>query len=170
MTNSSCKECAELERELYGIKPKLVTSPNYMRRTCYACGELLEGNYYAVNFHNSMSDEEKDIRDAVAQGDLYKAHTLAHGQEWVHETKAQELGLDFGELCAPWKSKWGQDLLDNVNPWVSEAPSACWVCGSFLDGAGIKIGAGAQVCIDCEEAKGKWEDPRLDEYGRLLKK
>lgn len=54
MTNSSCKECAELERELYGVRPQEIKSSNYMRRTCYACGELLEGNYYAVNFNNSF--------------------------------------------------------------------------------------------------------------------
>jgi hypothetical protein len=55
MTNSSCKECAELERELYGIRPREIESPHYVRRTCYACGELLEGNYYAVNFDNSIA-------------------------------------------------------------------------------------------------------------------
>ena len=58
MTNPSCKECAELERELYGIRAKFTESPRYNRRTCYACGELLEGDYYAVNFGNSIAPSE----------------------------------------------------------------------------------------------------------------
>jgi hypothetical protein len=62
---------------------------------------------------------EQDIINAVESGDLYKAHTLAHGLEWVHEDKAQELGLDFGELCTPWVAKWGQDLIDGTNKWVA---------------------------------------------------
>jgi hypothetical protein len=58
MKNDSCRECAELESELYGVRPKFVESELYMRRTCYACGELLRGNYYLVNFDNSLTPSD----------------------------------------------------------------------------------------------------------------
>jgi hypothetical protein len=73
--------------------------------------------------HNDKGDTvttEDDIRQAVQDGNLYKAHTLAYGLEWVHEEKARELGLDFGELCAPWCAKWGQDLIDGINEYSRE--------------------------------------------------
>ena len=61
-------------------------------------------------------DTELEIRSAVEAGDLYKAHSLAHGRAWVDEAKAEELGLDFGELCTPWVARWGQDMYDGKNP------------------------------------------------------
>lgn len=61
---------------------------------------------------------QNDIKRALEDGNTYKAHTLAYGLEWVHEEKAAELGLDFGELCAPWTAKWGQDLLDGINQYA----------------------------------------------------
>ena len=64
--------------------------------------------------------QEIEIVEAVKAGDLYKAHSLAHGLEWVDEEKAKWLGLDFGELCTPWESQWGRDMIDGTNPHTKE--------------------------------------------------
>ncbi len=37
----------------------------------------------------------------------------------------------------------------------------CQVCGEYTS---------ATVCQGCESAKGNWEDTRLDDYGRLIKR
>ena len=46
----------------------------------------------------------------------------------------------------------------------------CLVCGVAIYDGGHTIGPGQYVCIDCETAKGGWEDIRLDDYGRLIKR
>jgi hypothetical protein len=56
MKQNSCRQCAELEAYLYGIvATNSVEKVGNGPRTCYACGEVLQGDYYSVNFDNSMS-------------------------------------------------------------------------------------------------------------------
>ena len=43
----------------------------------------------------------------------------------------------------------------------------CLVCG---DTQSAIFHDGARVCVECFRARGGWEDPRLDQYGRLLKR
>lgn len=45
----------------------------------------------------------------------------------------------------------------------------CLVCGAYSPWENTHISEDTVVCPDCENAKGGWEDPRLDEYGRLVK-
>lgn len=47
---------------------------------------------------------------------------------------------------------------------------SCYVCGARSPWPEhIVIAPEQVVCPDCENAKGNWEDPRLDDYGRLIK-
>ena len=46
----------------------------------------------------------------------------------------------------------------------------CLVCGVVTGDSGHTIGPGQYVCLECEIAKGNWEDARLDDYGRLVKR
>lgn len=54
MTQASCKECADLEREIYGVRPQKATASSWARAYCFACGIPLIGDYYLVNFEHSM--------------------------------------------------------------------------------------------------------------------
>ena len=44
----------------------------------------------------------------------------------------------------------------------------CHICGTWLHTTRYKIGDRQYICLECELAKGGWEDTRLDDYGRLL--
>ena len=44
---------------------------------------------------------------------------------------------------------------------------SCHICGTWLHTTRYRIGDRQYVCLDCELAKGGWEDTRLDEYGRI---
>jgi len=59
------------------------------------------------------------IKHAVEHGDLYKAHTFAWGMSKITEDIAGELGLDFAQLSKPEKTRWGQDALNGLNPYIN---------------------------------------------------
>lgn len=58
--------------------------------------------------------------------------------------------------------------------WDGEPYALCLPCADYYGVMGrvcvvCGVRNGADICEDCEDAKGRWEDLRLDDYGRLIK-